>query len=395
MDSITHTIAGALVGKAFYGGQRGPEAPDGMDRSLPWVQTRRVAVFAATLGAVFPDLDIFFALFDRGRQGAGLELHRGVTHSFVCLPVFAVALALLTRWYTRRRNIAAPSLPKLVLIYATGLALHIFLDLFTSYGTMIWSPLSWTRAAWDLTFIIDFTLSAIVLTPQVLAWVHRQRKHALRLRVGGWALFTLGAMAVYAIARAAGYAFSAAAVPVISVLFAALFFLPALRGWGHALPRRTWCRAGVAVLAIYIGMQAVAHQRALAYVQEFAASRRLQVETLGALPLAPSLLRWSGLIRTPEGVYYTRFTLPSAPPEFRFAADAPANGYIAAARQAPVAKRFLWFARFPLIAYARRDSLHYVDFSDMRFMRAGARPFALRVTLDDAGRVLAQRWTED
>jgi len=28
---------------------------------------------------------------------------------------------------------------------------------------MIWSPLQWSRPAWDLVFIVDFTLTAILL----------------------------------------------------------------------------------------------------------------------------------------------------------------------------------------------------------------------------------------
>src|SRR5512138_728402 len=121
MDSITHGIAGALVGKAFFAGS-GP-APD--ERSS---QVRRVAILAATFGGVFPDSDILIALLDRTR-GASLEIHRGITHSLVCLPVFAVLLALATYGFTRWRRMAAPSLSRLLLIYSSVLLLHVFLDL--------------------------------------------------------------------------------------------------------------------------------------------------------------------------------------------------------------------------------------------------------------------------
>ena len=43
MDTITHGIAGALIGKGFFS-----ENP----------RTARVATFAATVGAMFPDIDI-------------------------------------------------------------------------------------------------------------------------------------------------------------------------------------------------------------------------------------------------------------------------------------------------------------------------------------------------
>src|SRR5438034_1219903 len=59
-------------------------------------------------------------------------------------------------------------------IYAVGILSHILLDLVTSFGTMIWSPLKWSRPAWDLLFIVDFTFTAILLVPQLLAWVYSE-----------------------------------------------------------------------------------------------------------------------------------------------------------------------------------------------------------------------------
>lgn len=386
MDSITHTVAGALVGKAFYSRQKSAQAT-------------RVAVFAATLGAVFPDSDIFAAIVERGRESA-LEIHRGITHSVVCLPIFAILLALGTRWYTRRRGLDAPSLPWLLLIYATSLALHIWMDLVTSWGTMIWSPLSKSRATLDMTSIVDLTLSAIVLAPQVAAWAYRSPGARFR-RVGAWGAFSLAALAVYKIADSMGYGFSMWFVLAAAAIFAAIFLAPGYGRFAAGLPRETWCRAGVAVLAAYMSMQAVAHHEALAQVEQFAAARHLQVEQIAAMPAPPSLFRWSGMIRTPEGVYYSRIVLPTSNvPQFGFLPDSPPNRYIAAARLAPSAQRFLWFARFPTISYAHIGALHYVDFSDRRFLSgrtpsSRVRRFAVRITLDDRATVVHEDWAED
>jgi len=157
--------------------------------------------------------------------------------------------------------------------------------------------------------------------------------------------------------------------------------------------------AGVTALAVYVGLSFAAHRVALARVQEFAASRGLQVENLGALPLPPSALRWSGLIRTPDGVYQAWFSLlDSAPPAFRFFADSAANSYIEAARALPSVKRYLWFARFPLVTYRQEDGRNVVDFTDLRFFaRRGqtALGFTFRVTMDSEGRVLKQGWMDD
>ncbi len=51
MDPVTHGITGALLGKAFFSNRDKP--------------TRQVAVFAATLGAVFPDVDTVVDLVSR------------------------------------------------------------------------------------------------------------------------------------------------------------------------------------------------------------------------------------------------------------------------------------------------------------------------------------------
>ncbi len=381
MDSITHGIAGALAGKALFAGSGPPDS----ERTA---QSRRVAIFAATLGSVFPDSDILIALFDRG-HGAGLEIHRGVTHSLICLPVFAVLLALATRWYTRHRFISAPSFGLLTLIYATGLGLHIFLDLVTSYGTMIWSPLSRTRAAWDFTFIIDLTVSGIVLLPQLAARSYRTPGTGRLLRIAAWVVGSLLAFIEYG--------FSWWVLGGAALFLSLLLFAPAVSGWGYRVRRESWCRAGLAVFVLYMGSQGVAHYIALSRVRQFAASRALAVESLGALPSIPSLLGWNGLIRTPTGVYVSAFRLGQTP-NFEFIPDSPDNSYIEAAKQAPSAKRFLWFARFPTVAYRQDGDLHTVDFSDVRFAPFRQRNrhvrarFGVRVTLDSRGKIVREEW---
>ncbi len=382
MDSITHGIAGALVGKAFYGGS-GPAADERV------AQQRRVAVFAATFGAVFPDSDIIVALLDRTR-GAALEIHRGITHSLLCLPAFAILLALGTRWFTKRRGIASPSLPALIGIYASVLLLHIFMDLVTSWGTMIWSPLSKTRATLDWTMIVDLTVTTILLLPQLAARAYRFPECGFVLRISACIALSLFAFVEYS--------FSFWVLGVAAGIFGLVLFGPVYRGWGFRIRRETWCRAGFALFALYMGLQGSAHQMALAKVRRFAASQRLQVETIGALPSVPSLVAWTGLIRTHDGVYYSRFSLPtSTDPRFDFIGDSPANGFIEAAKQAPAAKQFFWFTRFPIISYRQEGNLHRVEFNDFRFpSRANRRRhFQVSVTLDESGRIVDQQWPDD
>src|ERR1700692_1145114 len=163
MDPITHGIAGALIGKAVFRG-------DEMFAFRP-MNRARVVTWSLMLGAIFPDSDVFREMFSHNDLLI-LTWHRSLTHSLVCLPLFAIALAALTRWFVRWRKWDAPSFAALTGIYAIGILSHILLDLVPSFGTMIWSPLKWSRPAWDLIFIIDFSFSAILLVPQIVAWVY-------------------------------------------------------------------------------------------------------------------------------------------------------------------------------------------------------------------------------
>ena len=72
MDPITHGITGALLGKAFFSKRQ-----------------ERVAIFAATLGAIFPDVDISCEVFSRDPLSI-VKYHRAITHSFVALPFFGI-----------------------------------------------------------------------------------------------------------------------------------------------------------------------------------------------------------------------------------------------------------------------------------------------------------------
>ena len=389
MDTVTHGIAGALIGKAFFAepGRTGRAA--------------RVATFAATLGSIFPDIDIGAELLSKSPL-AILQIHRNVTHSFLCLPVFAVALAALTYGYARHRNWQTPSWVALTATYAVGLASHILLDAATSFGTMIWSPWSYTRVAWDLVFILDVALTGIVLLPQTAEWVYRGRERSFSRAWHLWAIFTASMLLIAWLADAVGFAFSPWTVVAVPALLAVLFFLPRWRGWGFRLRRASWCRAGVYALVAYMGVCAGAHYAALRRVEEFAASHGLRVERLGALPLLPSAARWDGLIRTPEGVWEARINVwnellpkhPADEPAFHFVADTAPSGYLEVAEQLPEVKTYLWFARFPVFLFRERGDRAIVEFSDLRFFSRGRRPapFTFRVTFDTAGHVLSQGW---
>jgi membrane-bound metal-dependent hydrolase YbcI (DUF457 family) len=402
MDTITHGIAGALIGKAVFGG-------DEMFATRP-MNRARVATWSLMLGAMFPDSDVFRDMLSHNDLLI-LTWHRSYTHSLVCLPIFAVLLAALTRWIARWRNWDAPSFAMLTLIYAVGILIHILLDLVTSFGTMIWSPLRWSRPAWDLIFIIDFTLSGILLAPQILAWVYA-RKERLQIRaMGSWLAFSVASIVVYVIARVVDTPFPVSITIAITVVFAIIFFLPGVRFWGLRVKRWSWNFAGLVLALGYIALTILFHQAAMVRVQKFAAFQQLDVQAIGALPMPPSPWHWDGLVRTARGVYETSIdfggsmeTVQAAasedalPLEYRYYPDAPWNSYIESARRLPAVQTVLWFARFPVTRFHKEGGDAIVEISDLRFPHLRPdRPasFTYRVRFDAASHVLEQGWIKD
>lgn len=399
MDPITHGITGALVGKAFFskrGENEARESNGGREGNLsPGVTETGVAIFAATLGAVFPDVDVVREAISRDPL-AIVKYHRGITHSFFGLPFFAVGLAAVTRWLARRWKIAAPSFAMLTLIYGVGILSHILLDGTTSFGTMMWTPFSARRVAWDWLFIIDFSLTSIGLLPQITAWIYRDRRKNARRAVVMWALFTLAATATWEVARAARSPFHAWVGVAASAIAAILFFGPMIRNWGFGVSRAGWCQAGVLVMVAYLGACGFAHHEAIKRVEAFAAANHIKVVRIGALPLPPSLLDWGDAIRTTDGVWESRYDLRDMnPPEFRFTPDSAPDAFTARALELPEVHLYLHFARFPVIrTFAQRDD-HIVVFGENRFVdrrKGQPQPFTYGVVFDAAGRVVDEGW---
>lgn len=391
MDPITHGIAGALLGKGYFADRQGRGGIFANHKG-------RVAIFAATLGAVFPDIDIIDEIISRDPL-AIVRYHRGITHSFVGLPIFAALLAWLTRWLARRRGIETPSWAMLTLICGIGIASHIVLDGMTSFGTRMWTPISQQRVAWDLLFIIDFSFTAIILLPQIAAWIYGDRAKSRMRATWMWLLFTFGAVGAWIAASVAGFPFHLWIVALASAIIALLFFLPAQSGWGFGVKRSSWCQAGTYAMIAYLFACGMAHHVAMQRVKDFASANKITIDRIGALPLPPSFLDWGGVIRSTDGVYQARFDLrTSVPPDFHFSADSPPNSFIAHALQLPEVQLFWNFARFPVIRSFTNGSEHIVDLGENRFVntrRKRPQPFTYRLIFDSSGDLLEEGWQSD
>jgi inner membrane protein len=172
MDTLTHALSGALLARAT--------APNDLpSRSLP----RRIA--AGFFACAAPDLDIVFALLGPVQY---LELHRGPTHSLLLLPIWALVFSwVLAKILREPRGWRA-----LYGVTALGIAAHIAGDLITSFGTMIFWPLSDARPGLGSTFIIDPWFTGIILAGLLLSIFFRKTKipsTAASLLLAGYVAF--------------------------------------------------------------------------------------------------------------------------------------------------------------------------------------------------------------
>ena len=152
MDPLTHALSGSVLARALPG------------KPLP---TRYVILLV--LFTMAPDADFVLKFIS---DTTYLQYHRGITHSLLMLPLWAWLFYALTPAKRAEQKLA----PWLIGI---AIAMHIFLDLITSFGTMLLAPVSDWRAALDLVFIIDPLFTACLLLPLLAAIFLPKKARAL------------------------------------------------------------------------------------------------------------------------------------------------------------------------------------------------------------------------
>lgn len=160
MDSITQALLGAAVGEVVLGKKVGNKAP----------------LWGATAG-ILPDLDVIPGQFME--TVAGMAFHRGFSHSLL----FAVAVAPLAGWLIQKIHKNGPTVWRdWAVLYFWGIATHILLDCFTTWGTQVFWPLDY-RVAWNTIFVID-PLYSLPLAAFTLALMLQRPGSTLRIRLG-------------------------------------------------------------------------------------------------------------------------------------------------------------------------------------------------------------------
>ena len=145
MDTLTHALSGALLARVTEPNNPRPD-------QLP----RRTRMWVGFWAAAFPDSDFITRFVDPLTY---LTVHRGVTHSVIMLPLWALGLSLLFMLLVRGKY----SWRAFAGVVALGIGIHIVGDVITAFGTMIFAPFSNWRAQIPTTFIIDPYFTAIIV----------------------------------------------------------------------------------------------------------------------------------------------------------------------------------------------------------------------------------------
>jgi membrane-bound metal-dependent hydrolase YbcI (DUF457 family) len=384
MDTLTHGLAGALIAKTGFSQRIG-----------------KVATTVLVVSAVFPDSDVIVDLV--GNEFLYLKYHRSLTHSFLGALFFSALLAgIFYRFGTYKKYW------NLYFLSLLGILSHIFLDLPTSFGTMIFFPFSDRRVAWDMIFIIDLIFTGIIVTPQLVVWIYlnpssRGGKSSLPLfspfsspfRRAGFVCFVfylLTFSVTLFLSRLVHREVPWKVLLWVILLFTSLIVAPGIKGWIYRIDKTIPCRVGLIVLLFYMGLCWMNHWIALKKVEDYIQKQGLQVVSYAAFPQPLSPFNWSGVIKTREASYQNWFNiLTPQMPEFSVFQDPPKNEYITMAENLPVVQLFLWFARFPVITYQTLGSTHIIEYFDLRFnSRLRRTPFVLEIIIGPNGEVIRQ-----
>lgn len=142
MDTITHTLLGAAIGKTILGKRIG-----------------RKAIFYGALVSNLPDIDVLGILFLSDSQQ--LLFHRGITHSFF----FVILVSMLLGWIFKRwlSNSNINWMNWTLLFFITLLS-HLVLDSLNCYGLGLFEPFSNERISFNTIFVADpfYTLPLLI-----------------------------------------------------------------------------------------------------------------------------------------------------------------------------------------------------------------------------------------
>ena len=320
MENLTHTLVGVLLARA------------GLDRWTP--RATALCIVAANL----PDIDIVTA----GSSINYLTYYRHITHSLPAVPVMAALTVMIVEGVhrvARRGDDRIRWRPAFAVSFIATLS-HTVLDMTNAYGTRLWLPFDGRWSSWDLLFIVDLWVWAILFAPLLILFA----LHIVRRRSGP-----------------------------------------------EYASKLAW--AGLTILVAYIGFRAILHDRVITDLKEgtYGSGPPIRV---AAFPLPLELFRWSAFVEI-ERSFLTGISdarRPSAPPEWQCIDKAEETVILKKARAGPVAQQYLDFAAYARAEVTPLPTGHRVQFSDFRFRRGEAAGFLCTIELGHDHNIITEEF---
>ena len=179
MDNLTHTLTAIAISQT------------GLNRKT------RYATATLILAGNIPDIDIVAGFWGNIDY---IKYHRGLMHSLIGIVVLAFLVWGLMYWLGKRAK-PKPGLPLnprwLLLAAFLGTGSHLLLDFTNAYGVRPFLPFSGRWYAWDIMFILDPLLLALLILGLGLPWVLRMVSEEVGGSKGRWvsgAIFSLAAL---------------------------------------------------------------------------------------------------------------------------------------------------------------------------------------------------------
>jgi len=259
---------------------------------------------------------------------------------------------------------------RLFLLALLGQVSHVLLDLLNAYGTQVLQPFSDARLSLDLLFVVDLLFSGIVIAG--IAWSRGGRADRARIAMASLAVYV--GIAALLHGRAVDLVRDAAVRSGVRVVAAsALPQLPSV-----ALPSMD--RLGFATPAV------------ASLAEKDPSGNRAAVEKR-SVPFPAGPLSWNGFVD--DGRTFLRAEVDPLAGTLEWkqrvlrGVDVPE---VRAVRGLADVETYLWFARFPAASVVSNRGRTEVTFYDMRFSgMPGRRPFLLRV-IETPGAAPLARW---
>ena len=342
MDPFAHTFAGAAL------------AGSGLRKTTP------LATAALLIGVNAPDMDILVSYLG---EYMSLAHRRGWSHgilAWVLLPLLLTGSLLCWDSLVRRR-LYPDALPAngrcLLALSALAVLTHPALDWLNNYGIRLLMPFDDRWFYGDALFIIDpwlwLTLGGAVFLLWSRSWP----------AVLGWGLFWAAASWLVA---------GNGMVPAASqwYWFIGLSVLALLR---LTLPMRLtprYCQLALLVAACYILTCTVASRQGSIQVKDIAAEQGVEVEDLMVGPMPANPFRGAVIIESADSYRLGQWRWLDEP-RLTLSPQSVAKNLsdprAVAAMEAPYARRFLIWSRFPLATIDATPSGWRVRFSDARY----------------------------